>query len=547
MTKPQTADEIAAGDSTWDQWTLAHAESLALAIVALGFLLRVREAWGTFLNPDEALHFFIANRASLGAVYVASLTQAHPPLLFFLLYGLRSFGGSEFVLRLPTVLTGTLFCWIFFKWLARIFGTPIGLTGLVFATLLPPMINVTAQVRQYGLLLVFLISGAWFLEIALDKESPRLMLISALFLWLAVLSHYSAFLFVAVIGVYALLRMWNRRVSLPSAIAWTCGQLVACALAVCLYLTHISRIKGTTMAEQAFDGWLKKSYFHHGMDNPLTFLVTRSFSLFQYIFGQLIVGDIVSLLFVAGIIFLVRGKIRSAQAQRSTLAVLLLLPFALNYALALFDVYPFGGTRHCIYLSIFAFAAVAVCVARIARQRAAFSIALAAFLVVFCFIFRTNHAPYIARADQSLAHMDHAVGFVREQIPASDLILTDYESAMELGHYLCEQKSISNDGSIPGFLVFHCGGHRVISTIPDVWAFTPELFFDQWQNLMRSGRLSSGQPIWVIQAGWMVKLDEDLRKQFPDFRDLKTQAFGNNIRFFRLTAGEAVPANDAPK
>ena len=316
---------------------------------------------------------------------------------------------------------------------------------------------------------------------------------------------------------------------------------MAFSLALFLYLTHISKIKGTTMAEQAFDGWLRKSYFHRGHDNPLTFLVTRTFSFFQYSFGQLIVGDIVALLFVAGVVLLLRRKLQTAR-KRYEIAVLLLFPFLLNYSAALLDRYPYGGTRHCLYLAIFAIAAVSACVVKIARQNPLHGIAIAALIVALCFIFRTNHAPYIARADQRRVHMTRAVTFIKEQIRESEPILADYESGIELGHYLCEQKPIAYDGSIPGFLVFHCGGHRIISTIPDVWAFTPPVFLEQWANLMQSVRLNSGQPVWVVQAGWMVKLDDNLRKEFPEFHDLKTQAFGNNIRFFKLTVGQPMPS-----
>ena len=517
------------------------AEAMALAIIALGFALRVREAWGTFLTPDEALHFFIANRPSLEAVYKASLTQAHPPLLFFLLYGMRSLGSSEFVLRLPSILTGTLFCWIFFKWLSRILGPAVGMAGLVFAALLPPIVSLTAQVRQYGLLLVFLIGGAWFLERALAEDSPRSPSLSAICLWLAMLSHYSAFLFMATLGLYALLRMWRTGTSVRTLFAWILGQVVAIALAVFLYLTHISKIKGTTMAEQGFDGWLRKSYFHPG-DNPLTFFVTRSFSFFQYIFGQLVIGDMVALLFVAGLILLRKVP---ARQQRYEIAALLMVPFLLNYAAALFDLYPYGGTRHCIFLAMFAITGVSICVARIARQNALRGIAISLALVSLCWLFRTNHAPYIARADQSRAHMDRAVAFIKEQIPQSQAILVDYESALELGHYLCAQTPISYDAAIPGFLGFHCGGHRVVSTGPDLWAFTTPVFLEQWGNLMQSGYFRPGEEVWVLQAGWMVKLDEDLRKEFPQFRNLKTQSFGNNIRFFNLTAGQPVPSTAA--
>jgi hypothetical protein len=514
-------------------------ELIALAVVAAGFALRIREAWGTFLTPDEALHFFIANRASLGAVYRASLTQAHPPLLFFVLYALRPFGNSEFVLRLPTILTGTLFCWIFFHWLRRTLGPTVGVTGLVFAALLPPMVGLTAQVRQYGLLLLFLISGAWLLERALAENSPKLMWFSAICLWLGMLSHYSAFLFTAVLGVYALLRMWRNGPSLPTVIAWVAGQAVAFALAVFLYLTHISKITGTTMAEQAFDGWLRKSYFHAG-DNPITFFVTRSFSFFQYIFGQLVIGDIVALLFVAGIVLLWRDK-GEAQPRHYQLAGILVFAFLLNYAVALVDLYPYGGTRHCVFLAIFAITGVSICVAKLARRMHVRVFAISLIVVALCWGFRTNHAPYIARADQSRAHMADAVSFVKEQMPVSEPIFVDYESGMELGHYLCAQKPISYGAAGSGFLVFQCAGHRIISTVPDVWAFTPPVFLNQWATLAGSGYLQPGEAVWVLQAGWMVKLDEDLRKDFPEFHDLKTQEFGHNVRFFKLTAGQPMP------
>jgi hypothetical protein len=534
----QTAIAESDVGSPWERWARIHSELVALLLLAFGFLLRVREAWGTFLTPDEALHFFIANRASVNAVYRASLTQAHPPLLFFVLYALRPFGSSEFILRLPTILTGTLFCWIFFNWLRRLFGPTVGITGLVFAALLPPMVSLTAQVRQYGLLLLFLISAAWLLERALAENSPKVMWFSAVCLWLAMLSHYSALLFTAVLGVYALLRIWRNGTSPRTAIAWVAGQAVAFALAVVLYVTHISKIKGTTMAEQAFDGWLRKSYFHSG-DNPVTFLVTRSFSFFQYIFGQLVIGDLVAILFVAGIVYLLRDNVQ-LSGRKHPLAVLLLAPFLLNYAAALFDLYPYGGTRHCVFLAIFAIAGVAICIVNISGRHAARAMSIALAIVALCWLFRTNHAPYIARADQNRTHMRDAIRFVKD-LPASEPIFVDYESGMELGHYLCTQKPIAYEGGVSGFLVFTCAGRRIISTVPDVWAFTPPVFLDQWTGLVGSGYLHPGEAVWVAQAGWMVKLDEDLRKDFPEFRDLKTQDFGNNIRFFRLTAEQPVP------
>jgi hypothetical protein len=403
-------------------------------------------------------------------------------------------------------------------------------------------VSLTAQVRQYGLLLVFLIGGAYLLERAVAEKSPRLMLGSSACFWLALSSHYSALLFLAVMGVYSLLRFRGSGISRPTLDAWIAGELGALVLAVTLYLTHIAKIRHTTMAEQAFDDWLRKSYFHRGHDNPLIFLVTRSFSFFQYLFGQLVVGDVLAFLFMAGTVWVLRAKAETREAEwwRYRFAVLLIFPFLVNYGAALFDLYPYGGTRHCVYLAIFALAAVSRSIVKMTGDNALRGIAFSLLLVALSFVFRTTHLPMIARADQKLEQIDRAVQFLRE-LPQSDSILADYESGIMLGHYLCERKPIAYDGSIPGFLVLDCGGHRIISTDHDLWGFTPPPFFSAWNRLVEGGYLKTGDTVWVAQVGWMIELDDDLRKGFPEFRGLKTQAFGNNIRFFPLEVGSAMP------
>ena len=103
-------------------------------------MARLFAASGIFLNPDEALHFRLANRLSLALAYEASLTASHPPLFTFLLYFWREMGASELWLRLPSVLAGTVISWIFYKWLSKAAGSLAGLIGLLFVALLSPII-----------------------------------------------------------------------------------------------------------------------------------------------------------------------------------------------------------------------------------------------------------------------------------------------------------------------------------------------------------------------------------------------------------------------
>lgn len=207
------------------EWFHNRAAAAAIVVLLAGFLARLWKASGTFLNPDEALHFRLANQPSLALAYKESLTASHPPLLTLVLYFWRFFGTSELWLRLPLVLAGAAFCWMFYKWLSNAVGYLAGFIGLLLAALLPPMVVLSAEIRQYPLLLVFLASALYFLDDAFARKSVGRMAAFSLCLYLAMLSHYSAFLFAAALGIYALLRMFAERPPASVGWLWAIGQL----------------------------------------------------------------------------------------------------------------------------------------------------------------------------------------------------------------------------------------------------------------------------------------------------------------------------------
>jgi hypothetical protein len=51
--------------------------------------------------------------------------------------------------------------------------------------------------------------------------------------------------------------------------------------------------------------------------------------------------------------------------------------------------------------------------------------------------------------------------------------------------------------------------------------------------------LMPGANVWVFQAGWTADLPKELRR-FPQFRDLRYEAFGRNIKIFKATEGRSV-------
>ncbi len=522
----------------WDIWLQHHSNEIAGIILALGFVVRLWAASGTFLNPDEAQHFLVANRTSLALAYKSSLTLAHPPLLIFVLYFWRYLGDSEIVLRMSSIIAGILFCFVFFKWLEIVLGRKAALLGLTFVCLLSPLVSLSSQVRQYSLLLLFMALAAYLFERSLAEDSGRLRLLFSISLYLVMLSHYSAMFFTASIGVYAAIRLAEKRDSMKVTITWVVGQAGALALFIFLYRTHISKLKGSSLAEQATEGWLRRSYFHPGQDHVLLFIVGRTFGVFQFLFGHLVIGDLVGLCFICGVILLLRVRTASPARARPAgwqLATFFVLPFALNCAAGLAGAYPFGGTRHSVFLVVFALAGVSFFIAEISRLGSAGSLAVALIIVGACASFGTPHQPYMTRADQSRAQMGRSLAFIQQQIPTSIPLFVDVQTRMLLGYYLCREQQSSAEAPHSDFEVLQCGGYQLI--VANVWSFDPATFGDLYKEMIRTYGLQPRDTAWVVQEGWGVGIGPKLQATAPEFRNLKIESFGNNIQLFKLTVG----------
>ncbi len=530
-------------------WSETNVDRMAAAVCLVGFLARLWTASGTFLNPDEALHFRLANQPSLTLAYQQALTAAHPPGLVILLYFWRALGTSELWLRLPSVIAGTLFCWMFYKWLAQATGRLTGFLGLLSVSLLAPIVGLTAEIRQYALLLAFLACAMYFLDRALTKKSAALMAVFSISLYLAMMSHYSAFLFATALGIYTIWRIVAERAPFRTVAAWAAGQLLGLGIATFLYKVHLSHLREsyTRGVLQGFmsDFFLHRSYYDPAHDHP-TWYIGHSFGVFQYFFGQLAVGDVAGLLFLIGVASLLWHREPATNTNRRV-AALLLLPFAVLCAASICHLYPYGGLREVAVLIIPAIAGVSVALARLAAGRWARGLGLALFVLALCLIFGKPRPPRMDRADQSRAQMAAAMEFVRKNIPPSSVIFVDYQTNLILGNYLCRQQPITLDDSVPGFESFSCAGYRVISAnYKTAWMFSSENFVSDWKWLVQAYKLPPGGTVWNFQCGWGIKLAGELPSQFAEFRDLQVTSFGANIQIFPLTVGQPVPIADAP-
>ena len=506
-------------------------------VLLLAFLLRLWKASGTFLNLDEAMHFLAANKPTLAEAYRTGLTLAHPPLLILFLHEWGKLGRSELFLRLPSVIAGTVFCWIFFRWLTRLLGPTVGWIGFILVALLPVFIELSAELRQYPPLLCFMMAAAYVLELSLAGNSNRKMVASFIFLYLAMLTHFSAILFAGALGAYSLWRLVSDRPPRRIVAIWIAGQAGALGLFVLLYYAQISKLK-TGASAQHMQVLLANSYFHWGKDHLLGFIFARTFGVLQYTFGQLAVGDIAGVFFVAGIVLLLirkEGSERKGPSSRQ-IALFLLLPFVINGAAAIVDLYPYGGTRHSAFLIPFAVASVSLAIAMLTR-RLSLALTVAVVVVAVCQLFGAPHRPYMRREDQRRGNMTQAIDAIRQRIAPDDVIFVDFQTGFLLRFYLCPE--VSFRGLPPSASrTFSCGGHRVISLTSETNVLTANLFPRRWDEMVHTYALKPGQTVWIFQAGWDIALARGLREKVPEFRDLKADSFGRNISLFKLTVGQ---------
>jgi hypothetical protein len=517
---------------------------LAAVTVAAGLSLRLWLAHATYFNTDEAWHFAVANQNSLVAAYKASLTLAHPPLLVLVVYFWKHFGTSDVMLRLPGVLAGSIFCWIFYKWLERLFGDTVALVGLILAALLPPMIALSAELRQYDFLLMFAMLAAYFLERAFDENSAAMMLLSSVSLYLAMLSHYSAFLFAASLGLYAILRIAAHRPRTPVIAVWGVGQFIGVMLSAFLYKTHIANLRSVYPGDplrRFGDFYIADWYFHAGRESLAHFLYRGTFGVFRFTFGHTGAGQIAAVLFVAGVCLLIFRSPKDFPAGRSA-AALLVVPFVLNWAAVAAGFYPYGRTRQCIYLALFGLAGASVAIARLAKNHTAGAAASAVVIVAICQIFGTVQGrDMLSVSEQRRMHFDQAVEFVRNNISPPDVILTDRATSFQLVHYLCPQTELSLDVLTEGFGTFHCRGLQIRSAAPGDGALTAESLSAQWHELQQSPSVPPANQIWVVQGGWASGLGEALRDEFPTFATVEPRSFGQYLEIFRLPSPAAEP------
>jgi hypothetical protein len=515
----------------------SHAVALPLFLIAGGLAARLVLAHLTFLNPDEVLHYLLSAQPSLSLVYKASLTTAHPPLLIVFLHCWSLLGNSELVLRLPSVLTGTAFCWIMFLWLQRVSDKTTALVGLALLSFSPSLISLSAENRQYSLLMFFCAASLYLLDRAIGEDSVGLVLFSSLSLYLALLTHYSSFIFALTLGIYALVRSRTSKPQPKVVVVWIVTQLGALALCAFLYVSHISRLNSSGLPGEIAKTWLRTSIFHSGQDHLAAFCIRNTVRLFRYSFSHGTIGVLGLLLFALGIVSLLRHKTSRQDLGDPTsrqLALLLGLPFLITLGAALAGLYPYGGTRHDALLAGFAMAGVSIGLTRPWIWNKWLTPTAVVGGLLICNLFPSPTPPYILPKNQKRKLMDEATNFLHRSAPRGSILFTDYQGALMLSYYFCPARLVPFEQPPQPFLKSDCGNYQVVTFTQTLWSFDPATFPDTLRDMQGTYGLSDST-VWLFQAGWIDENEDKWIAELRQYGCQQPQNFGRNILICRVT------------
>jgi 4-amino-4-deoxy-L-arabinose transferase-like glycosyltransferase len=503
--------------------TLPHQETrsrtlaswLFFLLIAAGFFLRLRLAWLTFLNPDEALHYFLSHQPSLKVAYEASLTTAHPPLMILFLHYWSFLGGSEFSLRFPFVIAGTLFCWVMFLWVRKVASTKAAWFAVVMFLFAPSLISLSAEIRQYSFLLLFCGCSVYALERALENDSQnsvRWIVFSVVALYLALLTHYSAIIFALAVAIYAFWRILRRRTSPRIMAAWAAGQAGALGICAFLYESQVSKLRHGGVASEIAATWLRSSIFQRGQDHFASFAWTKTLRLFRYFFSQGTIGVIGFGLFAFAIVMLLRSENRDdSKPFNRELAILLSVPFLATLAFAIAGAYPYGGTRHDVILAVFAIPGIAIGLDRLptflpeATARLVKALLLGA-AVLICNLSPSPSGPYIRAENQRRDLMRKAINNLRS-LPPNSVLLTDAQGSAVLNYYLCDEAMALPFTPEQPLLKFRCGDHYLLASMATPAGFDraafPVLLSAAWREVPKDANL------YLFQSGWIDDKEEE--------------------------------------
>ena len=452
-----------------------------MGIAVLAVLLRIESMHSFWINPDEGIYLEAAN-SETSVFWELIRSNAHPPLYYLLVRAGSALGVGFVPLRWFTLLCFGALIFAMYRWLSKSLNPG---TGLIAASLvaLSPGAAMTGQVlRPYMLQLLLLVLGCTAL-VAFTKHGRRTHLWGySLAFSLALLTHYSSvFVFTAVVfGQCVSLRTSaGRRDHRLRAILL--ANLLPAAVISGLVWWHLSDLDGGALQAQAL-----LSDWRHLLLADLSQAPLHLAGVLRFDFGSF-EGPAILLL---GAGLLVAALRRQHWYYGIPLGLLVLAITA-----ARLEKYPFGVTRHSLYLLPFLVAPMALAVSR-GLSRGPYTALTTLVLVSAGLVFaapinsRLGTTRYVHQVNQELTMQAASVRILDPAIQRAQQYGLPLVMDLQNYYYLVpifqgSERGRRTDPEYPGVIHFTWGNSPVL--VRQSWIFANPEDFD--------GFLATAQPL----------------------------------------------------
>ena len=312
--------------------------ALVVWLLVIGMFIRIWGLWNYAFSPDEVMLASVAIGERLHDVWSALRDQTNAPLMYGILYGLIKISPDELVLRGISLLPGAGLILVFFLLGRRVSGTAAGVTMAYLAAFSSGAIQMSQVVRPYSMLLLFLSLALWFFISYAITCRQKYLYGYSLFMLLSIASHYSAVICFAAIGIVWFSRLLIQRESVKEFSKIGLTHLPPLVIFILLYVYHISF---QTAGGGVYTA-IKQTYLASLFPHTLTGFTHNTAALFRYLFSPMKAKWLM--------VIAASGFLSLWQSRQRYTAITVLITFLLSFVLAGLNVYPFGESRHSIYL-----------------------------------------------------------------------------------------------------------------------------------------------------------------------------------------------------
>lgn len=311
---------------------------IVLWVGIAGIFIRIWGLWDYAFNPDEVMLSFVADATNFTDMWVGIKNQTNAPLIYVMLHLLIMFSKNELLLRCISLVPGAGLIIVFYFLGKKVSGAVSGITMAFLCAFGYGAVQLSQVVRPYSLLLLFLSGAVYFFAACLEKPGKKYLCGYSLCMLLSIATHYPAVMPCAAVGCAWLLRLIIEKKPFTAYRSVIMAHLPPLALFCILYVFHISYHLGGG----GVYGAIKETYLAPLFPQTFSGFMTNT----RDFFGYLYLPPYATLFAVLSML----GVIALLNTARRLLAIAIVLTFAVTIVLTIFKLFPFGGSRHSIYL-----------------------------------------------------------------------------------------------------------------------------------------------------------------------------------------------------